>query len=132
MTLPTTGTLYTVGTPQIPANCILLGVGLYVQSAITLTGTVGSGSPALQIGQGGAAGGSPAANVNQFGTLSGSTLSTPGSTNYGIIGPTGFYGAASITMTAIAPSGGTPGFSASNTGKVRIAIHYLTITPPLQ
>ena len=45
-----------------------------------------------------------------------------GSTNYGLIGPTAFYTATSIVLTA---AGGN--FTA---GAVRLAVHYLTVTPP--
>jgi hypothetical protein len=97
---------------QIPANCIVLGVSCRVTTTIA-----GSGSPTgFNIGVSG--------NATQFGANVGLSA---GTINYGIIGPTGFYSATTIEL---APAGGSsPSFTA---GAVRLAIHYLTISPTLQ
>jgi hypothetical protein len=90
---------------QIPANCIVLGVSSRVTTAIT-------GATSFQIGYSGA-------GSTQFG----SGLSLPaGSTNYGLIGPAAFTTATNLTLTA---TGGN--FTA---GAVRLAVHYITISPP--
>jgi hypothetical protein len=101
---------------QIPANCILLGVSCRVTSAITVSG--GTGTPGFEIGVSG--------NLSQFGSSLGLGLND---TNYGIIGPTGFYAPTTIVLTATASGGGSPTFTA---GAVRLAIHYLSINPPAQ
>jgi hypothetical protein len=89
---------------QIPANCIVLAVGVRVTTAIT-------GPTSYEIGVTG--------NLSQFGSL----LSLPaGSTNFGLIGPTAFYTATSLILTA---TGGS--FSA---GAVRLSISYLLVNPP--
>jgi hypothetical protein len=90
---------------QIPANCIVLAVGARVATAIT-----GSGVTSYEVGVSG--------NLSQFG----SSLSlSAGSTNYGLIGPTAFYSATTLTITA---QGGS--FSA---GQVRLSISYLLANP---
>jgi Major tropism determinant N-terminal domain len=84
---------------QIPANCIVLAVGARVTTAI-------AGATSYSVGVSG--------NTTQFG----SALSiAAGSTNYGLIGPTAFYTATSIVLTA---AGGS--FTA---GAVRLSVHYL-------
>lgn len=88
---------------QIPANCIVLAVGARVITAIT-------GATSYEVGVSG--------NLSQFG----SSLSiAAGSTNYGLIGPTAFYTATTLTITA---QGGS--FSA---GQVRLSISYLLANP---
>ncbi len=88
---------------QIPANCIVLAVGARVIAAIT-------GPTSYEVGVAG--------NLSQFG----SALSVAaGSTNFGIIGPTAFYTATTLTITA---AGGS--FSA---GQVRLSISYLLANP---
>ena len=87
----------------IPANCIVLAVGARVLTTIT-------GATSYEVGVAG--------NLSQFG----SALSTAaGSTNYGLIGPTAFYTATTLTITA---TGGS--FSA---GQVRLSISYLLANP---
>jgi hypothetical protein len=88
---------------QIPANCIVLSVGAWVVTTIT-------GPTSYQVGVAG--------NLTQFG--SGLAL-TAGSTNYGLIGPTAFYSATPLTLTA---TGGN--FTA---GAVRLSIHYINANP---
>jgi hypothetical protein len=88
---------------QIPANCIVLAVGARVVTAIT-------GAPSYEVGVSG--------NLTQFG----SALNTSaGSTNYGLVGPTAFYSATTIIITATSGS-----FSA---GQVRLSIAYLNANP---
>ena len=88
---------------QIPANCIVLSVGARVTTAIT-------GAPSYQVGVSG--------NATQFG----SALSiAAGSTNFGLIGPTAFYAATTLTITAT--SGSFTG------GAVRLSIHLITCPP---
>jgi hypothetical protein len=88
---------------QIPANCIVLAVGARVVTAIT-------GPTSYEVGVSG--------NLSQFG--SGLSISA-GSTNYGLIGPTAFYSAATLTITA---TGGS--FSG---GQVRLSIAYMLANP---
>ena len=88
---------------QIPANCIVFSVGARVVTAIT-----GATSYEVRV----------AGNLPQFG----SSLSiSAGSTNYGLIGPTAFYSATTLTITA---AGGS--FAG---GQVRLSISYLLANP---
>lgn len=88
---------------QIPANCIVLAVGARVVTAIT-------GATSYEVGVSG--------NLSQFG--SGLSISA-GSTNYGLIGPTAFYSATTLAITA---TGGS--FSG---GQVRLSIAYMLANP---
>ena len=88
---------------QIPANCIVLSVGMRVTTTIT-------GPTSFEVGVSG--------TPTQFG--SGLALAA-GSTNYGLIGPTAFYAATAIVLTA---TGGN--FTA---GAVRLSVHYLLCPP---
>jgi hypothetical protein len=88
---------------QIPANCIVLAVGARVISAIT-------GATSYEVGVAG--------NLSQFGSTLGVAA---GSTNFGLIGPTAFYTATTLTITA---AGGS--FAA---GQVRLSISYLLANP---
>jgi hypothetical protein len=88
---------------QIPANCIVLAVGARVTTAI-------AGATSYEVGVAG--------NLSQFGSALGVTA---GSTNFGLIGPTAFYTATTLTITA---AGGN--FSA---GQVRLSISYLLASP---
>jgi hypothetical protein len=88
---------------QIPVNCIVLAVGARVVTAIT-------GATSYEVGVSG--------NLSQFG--SGLSISA-GSTNYGLIGPTAFYSATTLTITA---TGGS--FSG---GQVRLSIAYMLANP---
>ena len=88
---------------QIPANCIVLAVGARVVTAIT-------GAPSYEVGVSG--------NLTQFGSA---LNPSSGSTNYGLIGPTAFYSATTIIITATSGS-----FSA---GQVRLSIAYLNANP---
>jgi Major tropism determinant N-terminal domain len=88
---------------QIPANCIVLAVGARVVTAIT-------GATFYEVGV--------SSNLSQFG----SSLSiSAGSTNYGLIGPTAFYSATTLTITA---TGGS-----FNGGQVRLSIAYMLANP---
>ena len=88
---------------QIPASCIVFSVGARVVTAIT-------GATSYEVGVAG--------NLSQFG----SSLSiSAGSTNYGLIGPTAFYSATTLTITA---AGGS--FAG---GQVRLSISYLLANP---
>jgi hypothetical protein len=88
---------------QIPANCILLAVGAYVVTTIT-------GATSYEVGVAG--------NLSQFG----SGLSLPaGSSNFGLIGPTAFYTATTLTITS---AGGS--FTG---GQVRLSISYMLANP---
>lgn len=88
---------------QIPADCIVFAVGAYVVTTI-------AGATSYEVGVSG--------NLTQFG----SGLSLPaGSNNPGLIGPTAFYSATTLILTA---TGGN--FTA---GAVRLSIHYMLATP---
>ena len=88
----------------IPALCIVFAVGARVVTTITGTAT------SYEVGVAG--------NLSQFGSLLGLTA---GSTNDGLIGPTAFFSATTLTITAIGGSftGGT----------VRLSICYLLANP---
>jgi hypothetical protein len=88
----------------IPNGSICFGVSECVTEAVT-------GASSFRVGISG--------ETNKFGDLLGLL---PGSTNFGIIGPTAFYADTTIVVTA----------NGSNFtgGKVRLAIHVLRITPP--
>jgi hypothetical protein len=87
---------------QIPANCIVMAVGARVLTTIT-------GAASYEVGVAG--------NLSQFG----STLSTTvGSTNFGLIGPTAFYVATTLTITAAGAFTG---------GQVRLSISYMLANP---
>jgi Major tropism determinant N-terminal domain len=88
---------------QIPANSIVLAVGARVVTAVT-------GAMSFEVGVSG--------NLSQFG--SGLAIAA-GSTNYGLIGPTAFYSATTLTITA---AGGS--FSG---GQVRLSIAYMLANP---
>ncbi len=88
---------------QIPANCIVLAVGARVITTIT-------GVTSYEVGVTG--------NLSQFG--SGLALGA-GSSNFGLIGPTAFYTATTLTITA---AGGS--FAA---GVVRLSISLLLANP---
>jgi Major tropism determinant N-terminal domain len=102
-TLVTLSGASTNGSVQIPANCIVLAVGARVVTAIT-------GATSYEVGVSG--------NLSQFG--SGLAIAA-GSTNYGLIGPTAFYSATTLTITA---TGGS--FSG---GQVRLSIAYMLANP---
>ncbi len=99
----TSGTSVAAATP-IPANCIVLGVGYRVTTAIT-------GAPSVNVGTSG--------NATQFG---GSLGVAAGSTNYGLIGPAPFYSATSILVASTG--------AAFTGGQVRLSIHVLMVNPP--
>jgi len=93
----------TTASVPIRANCIVLAVGAYVVTAIT-------GAPSYEVGVSG--------NLTQFG----SALSiSAGSSNYGLIGPTAFYTATNLVITAT--SGSFTG------GQVRLSISYIVCNP---
>jgi hypothetical protein len=88
---------------QIPANCIVMAVGAHVVVAIT-------GAPSYEVGVAG--------NLTQFGSA---LAIAAGSTNYGLIGPTAFYTATTLTIAATSGS-----FTA---GQVRLSISYMLANP---
>jgi len=88
---------------QIPAYSIVFAVGARVITTIT-------GATSYEVGVSG--------NLSQFG--SGLSLAA-GSTNYGLIGPTAFYSATSLILTAAGSN-----FTA---GSVRLSIHYMLAAP---
>jgi Major tropism determinant N-terminal domain len=102
-TLVTLSGSSTTASVQIPANCIVLAVGARVVTTIT-------GPTSYEVGVTG--------NLSQFG--SGLSL-TAGSINYGLIGPTTFYSATSLIITA---TGGS-----FTSGQVRLSIHTLLANP---
>lgn len=98
------GTAVTAATP-IPNRAIVFAVSSYVATAVTGPTSFGIGI---------------AGNAGQFG----SGLSTAkGAQNAGVIGPTAFYAATPLVLTA---GGGT----AFTGGAVRLAIHYALFGPP--
>jgi hypothetical protein len=93
----------TTASAPIPANSIVFAVGARVVTAVT-------GAPSFSVGV--------STNLIQFG----STLAVAsGSTNYGLIGPTAFYAATPLLVTAT-----TGSFTA---GSVRLSIHYALMAP---
>lgn len=96
---------------QIPANSIVFAVS----ERVTTTVTAGSGTlTGFEIGVSG--------NLSQFGSALGLAA---GDTNYGLIGPTAFYSATTIVVTA--QGSGSPTFGA---GALRLSIVYLSFSPP--
>lgn len=90
---------------QIPANCIVFAVGARVVTAIT-------GATSWQLGYG------TGVNLYAFGNTLGLAA---GGTNYGLVGPTAFYSATTLVLTA---AGGN--FTA---GAVRLSIHLAYCNP---
>jgi hypothetical protein len=88
----------------IPNGSICFGVSERVTEAVT-------GASSFKVGISG--------ETAKFGDLLGLSL---GSTNFGIIGPTAFYADTPIVVTANGAN--------FTTGKVRLAIHVLRVTPP--
>ena len=88
----------------IPNRAIVLGVASRTTLAIT-------GATSYAVGT--------AANTTQFGDLLGTAL---GSTNIGVIGPTGFYADTKVRVTA---NGGS--FTA---GKVRLVVYFVEMSAP--
>jgi hypothetical protein len=103
-TLVTLSGASTNASVQIPANCIVLAVGARVVTAIT-------GATSYEVGV--------STSLSQFG--SGLAIAA-GSNNYGLIGPTAFYSATTLTITA---AGGS--FTG---GQVRLSIAYMLANPP--
>jgi hypothetical protein len=93
----------TTASVSIPANCIVFAVGARVTTTI-------AGATSYEVGVSG--------NLSQFG--SGLGLAS-GSTNYGLIGPTAFYSATSLVVTAAG--------SNFTGGVVRLSIHYMLCGP---
>jgi hypothetical protein len=103
-TLVTLSGASTTAPTGIPANCLVFSVGALTVSSVT-------GAPSYGVGVSG--------NAMQFGGALGASA---GSTNFGIIGPMGFYVATPLIITAT--SGSFTG------GTVRLSIHYMLVTPP--
>ena len=105
-------------TIQIPNTAIVLGVSVRVITAIT-----GAGS--FRIDATIAPNGGPGTANGQFGKQ----LSVAaGSTNAGVIGPTAWYAASTITLTG-RDSGDTTNVNFTG-GAVRVQINYIMINPP--
>jgi hypothetical protein len=94
----------TASTVQIPNRAIVLAVSSRTVTAV-------AGAPSYGVGVAG--------NATQFG---GGLGTSAGSTNIGVIGPTAFYAATPVVVTATSGS-----FTA---GQVRIAIQYLVFGAP--
>jgi hypothetical protein len=88
----------------IPSGSICFGVSERVTQAV-------AGASSFKVGISG--------ETSKFGDLLGPS---PGSANFGIIGPTAFYADTAIMVTANGPN-----FTG---GRVRLAIHVLRVTPP--
>ena len=101
-----------VSTQQIPNRAVVLAVSVLVVTAIT--GATAFNVDATTSSSGGAGGSS-----GQFGSTLGASA---GSSNVGVIGPTAWYAASTIKLTAV--GGGFTG------GQVRIAIQYLLCGAP--
>ncbi|MFZ0845980.1 MAG: DUF2793 domain-containing protein [Pseudolabrys sp.] len=94
----------TADTAFIPDRAIVLGVSSRTTLAITGATSYGVGV---------------AANTTQFGNLLGTTL---GSTNVGVIGPSGFYADTKARVTANGSN-----FTA---GKVRLVVYFIEMSAP--
>jgi hypothetical protein len=101
-TVTLSGATTTAATP-IPANCLVLAVGMRVLTAVT-------GAPSFGVGVSG--------NATQFGGALNIAL---GSTNYGIIGPVGIYSATNLIVTATSGS-----FTA---GQLRLSMKIMLLPP---
>ncbi len=97
---------------QIPNRAIVLAVSVYVTTAIT-------GATSYNVDATAASGGGTGTTSGQFGSGLGIAA---GSNNIGVIGPTAWYAASTIKLTA---NGGS--FTA---GQVRIAIQYILCGAP--
>jgi hypothetical protein len=104
MLVTLSGASTTASTP-IPANCIVMAVGARTVTAIT-------GAPSFEVGVSGTG------NAGIFG--SGLNIAA-GSINYGLIGPTAFYSATPLIVTAT--SGAFTG------GAVRLSLHAMLMGP---
>jgi hypothetical protein len=99
-------------TQLIPNRAIVFGVSIFVVTAITGASSFNVDATTSSSGGAGAAAG-------QFGSGLGILA---GSSNAGVIGPTAWYAASTIKLTA-----NGSGFTG---GVVRVAIHYLVCAPP--
>ena len=117
------GTSITCGT-QIPANCIVFGVGVRVATTVTTSGSptqMNIGSQASQ--------GDPSPSATRFGYLSVSANAIgAGSTGFGLISPAAFNATALATNILLAFTGGaSPAFTA---GVLHLSIHYAIMGAP--
>ena len=101
-----------VSTIQIPNRAIVLAVSVYVLTAIT-------GATSFNVDATTSASGGAGTTAGQFGANLGIAS---GSSNSGVIGPTAWYAASTIKLTA---NGGN--FSG---GSVRVAVQYLVCGAP--
>jgi hypothetical protein len=101
-TVTLSGATTTANVP-IPANCIVFAVGTRVLTAV-------AGAPSFGVGVSG--------NATQFGGALNVAL---GSTNFGIIGPTGVYLATNLIVTATSGS-----FTA---GQLRLSMKIMLVPP---
>ena len=97
---------------QIPSRAIVFAVSTCVVTAI-------GGATSFKVDAATAAGGGAGTSAGQFGS---GLATAAGTTNSGLIGPTAWYAASAITLTA---AGGN--FTG---GQVRIAIQYMLCSPP--
>ena len=102
-TLVTLSGASTTASTPIPANCVVMAVGARTVTAIT-------GAPSFQVGT--------SANPGQFG--SGLNVAA-GSVNCGLIGPTAFYAATPLIVTATS--------GAFTAGAVRLSVHATLMGP---
>lgn len=91
-------------TIAFPNQCVIVGASVRVTQAIT-------GATSFQVGD--------ASSATRYGSAINVSL---GTMNQGTIGPTGNYAS---TPVIVAPTSGS--FTG---GKVRVALHYMRITPP--
>lgn len=98
----------TATTIAIPAESIVLAAATRVTTAVTYSG----GGATWELGDTGG-------TANRFGSGLGNTV---GTTNAGIIGPTGFYSNTTLTFT--------PNTGSFTAGAVRVTIFFILVTPP--
>ncbi len=108
----TSGSVYTF-TNGIPANSLVIGCSLLVDSALTVT----SGTPTLELGYTG----SPSAFATGLSISAGSNTGGSGL----LSSPTAFYSATNVIATLSSST-----FASSNTGTLVFAVYCITISPP--
>jgi hypothetical protein len=101
-----------VSTQQIPARAVVLAVSVRVVTAIT-------GATSFNVDATTSSSGGSGTTSGQFGSSLGVSV---GTTNVGVIGPTAWYAASTIKLTA--------GGAAFTGGQVRVSIQYLLCNAP--
>ena len=99
-------------TQVIPSRAIVFGVSIYVVTTVT-------GASSFNVDATLSSSGGVGTTAGQFGAGLGVSA---GSNNAGVIGPTAWYAASTVKLTANG--------SSFTGGVVRIAIHYLVCSPP--